>query len=57
MILHWPQITYLTIVLLGSGLRLAKNGEMERISGVGTLIAVPFILWLLYEGGFFGAPA
>ncbi len=56
MILHWPQITYLALSILGVGASLAKNGE-PRTGNYNfwvSAIATCGIIFLLKMGGFFG---
>jgi hypothetical protein len=57
MIFHWPQITFIVFGAIGLGIHIAKHGEPknEHYHGGAQLILIVFELWLLYEGGFFGA--
>jgi hypothetical protein len=58
MILHWPQITYLVLAVLGIGISLAKHGEPKtgEHNFLTTVLAFALICWILYEGGFFNQP-
>lgn len=52
---YWPQLTYLSLTLVGLGMAFAKHGECK--SGVnnawGDLFASALIYVLLVQGGFF----
>lgn len=55
MTLHWPQITYLNLLLIGLGITISKHGQPEtgKHNAFSKLISVAIILTLLYFGGFF----
>lgn len=55
MILHWPQITYAIIWLLGCGIAISQHGKPKegKNNMIYTILAGAIQLWLLYEGGFF----
>ena len=50
-----PQIIYLVIIILGTGINLAKHGEQKNDKyNIWThLLSVVIILFILYKGGFF----
>jgi hypothetical protein len=53
----WPQGIYLTIIMIATAIDLAKAGDNipdRWATVVGTLLARPAALGLLYWGGFFG---
>ncbi|QPB08675.1 hypothetical protein KB681_gp37 [Burkholderia phage Mica] len=56
MTLHWPQIVYLALSLIGIGVQCAKHGKPRegKENVFGTLFATAVVCWLLYAGGFFG---
>jgi len=55
MILHWPQITYVVLAMLGLGVNLAKHGEPQKPHNAYTsIISLALSITLLYFGGFFG---
>lgn len=55
MTLHWPQLTILTIALLGLGIAAGKHGQPEtgKHNFFLTLFSNAIVIWLLYAGGFF----
>jgi hypothetical protein len=55
MTLHWPQITYLAMVLIGLGIRISKHGKPKtgNENVFYDLIATGIVITLLYFGGFF----
>lgn len=62
MILHWPQLTYLALTVLGLGVVVAKhgepkfdrNGDVEKHNAILSTVFTAVILFLLFKGGFFG---
>jgi hypothetical protein len=54
-VLHWPQLTYLAITVVGLSIYAARHGQPRKDKyNVGTsLIAVVIVLTILYFGGFF----
>ena len=56
MILQWPQITWLVIVAIVTGMTIVMHGQPRK----GTynifthMLAVAFGGFILYSGGFFG---
>jgi hypothetical protein len=55
MTLHWPQITWVVLTLLGLGLALGKHGQSKGdYSFWESLLNTAIAAWLLYYGGFFG---
>jgi hypothetical protein len=55
MILHWPQITYLALSMLGLGVTMAKHGESKgEYNVLASLIVSIILIWILGCGGFFG---
>lgn len=56
MILHTPQIIYIVISLLSSGIIIANHGKPKtgKYDGWATVIVDVFTFALLYWGGFFG---
>jgi len=57
MIMHWPQITLIVFAAIGVGIHMARNGQArdDSYAAIPRLIVVAIELWILYEGGFFGA--
>lgn len=59
MALHWPQLTYVALTLIGLGVTIANHGD--RRAGThnawASLIARGLVFGLLYAGGFFGGSA
>lgn len=55
MTLHWPQIVWCALALLGLGVSLAKRNRKEIgfIDFLATLITTLITAWLLWCGGFF----
>ena len=53
--MDYPQIIYIALSFMGSGMHLAKNGETreEKYHFGKDLLARMVILGLLYWGGFF----
>lgn len=50
----WPQITYLTLVLVGAGYNIAKYGETKVSKhDWSDFVSTALILIVLYYGGFF----
>ena len=55
MTMHWPQIVYLLLTILGLGIAIGKHGQpREPWSFPQTLVSTVVCLGLLYAGGFFG---
>jgi hypothetical protein len=51
---HWPQFTYIALILLGLGVCIAKHGQPRGPHNLVTdLISTALVLWLLIAGGFF----
>ena len=56
--LHWPQITYLILVFLGTGISIERHGRPKtghENCGL-TILSVVIVMFLLYQGGFFSQP-
>ena len=53
--MHWPQYTWLAIVFLGLGLKMANQGKpMEGKHSVWAYLgSCVFTAFILYKGGFF----
>ena len=53
--MHWPQYTWLAIVFLGLGLKMANHGKpMEEKHSVWAYLgSCAFTAFILYKGGFF----
>lgn len=53
--MHWPQVIYLAISLIGVGISLAEHGKPKegKHSVFVTLFATVVGYVLLYKGGFF----
>lgn len=50
----WPQISYAILLVLGTGMYLAKHGE-KRTGEYNFWVAIlsdVLVIWLLHEGGF-----
>lgn len=56
MLLGWPQLTYLTLMILGIGMTAVKHGEAKsaEYNILTTLIVDAVMMFILYSGGFFG---
>ena len=51
---HWPQYTYIGLIIFGLGIGLAKHGQPRGPHNIVTdLIAAALVFWLLIAGGFF----
>lgn len=58
MTLHWPQITIIVLCAIGFGEHAALHGEPRSLHSVWwKCFDIAVLVWLLYEGGFFGAIA
>lgn len=55
MILHWPQIVWLTLVLIGFGTSLEQHGKPRtgRHNVWLNLFGAGVAFWIVYSGGFF----
>ena len=54
--LHWPQIVWLALTLIGIGVQCAKHGKPRegKENVFITIISTIIVATLLYYGGFFG---
>lgn len=54
--IHWPQMIWISIVLISVGMEIAKHGEPKEgdHDAWSTIIAAVLLAALLYWGGFFG---
>lgn len=55
MVLHWPQIVWLTLVLIGLGMSLEQHGKPRtgRHNVWLSLFGGGVGFWIVYGGGFF----
>lgn len=55
MTLYWPQLAYMTLILISLGAALAQHGKPKtgNESFWVSLFSTALALWLLYMGGFF----
>lgn len=54
--LHWPQIVYIVMVVLGLGMTATNHGnkKMGKDNFFISLISSTIMISILYAGGFFG---
>lgn len=54
MIMHWPQIIFLSLLCIETGIHLAKNGQPRGNYSFGIrLFDDALLIIILYYGGFF----
>lgn len=55
MIMHWPQLVWLALVMIGLGVDVARHGQPKtgKYNFWSSLAAIPIAIAILYFGGFF----